>query len=109
MRQFCSNSVANERTLRSEAVSIVTEGGNVKITIQRGFRYVRVHCAQCHAIDKVSASPVTNAPPFRVLNLKYGVADLQRPLAEGVHPMMPLFRLSPGEIEDVMAYLKTLR
>jgi len=38
-----------------------------------------------------------------------GVADLQRPLAEGVHPMMPLFRLSPGEIEDVMAYLKTLR
>jgi mono/diheme cytochrome c family protein len=73
------------------------------------FRYVRVHCAQCHAIDKVSASPVTNAPPFRVLNLKYGVADLQRPLAEGVHPMMPLFRLSPGEIEDIMAYLKTLR
>jgi hypothetical protein len=39
----------------------------------------------------------------------YGVADLQRPLADGVHPMMPLFRLSPGEIEDVMAYLKTLR
>ena len=76
---------------------------------RRGFRYVRVHCTQCHAIDKVSASPVTNAPPFRVLNLKYGVADLQRPLAEGVHPMMPLFRLSPGEIEDIMAYLKTLR
>ncbi len=37
---------------------------------RRGFRYVRVHCAQCHAIDKVSTSPVTNAPPLRVLNLK---------------------------------------
>jgi hypothetical protein len=43
------------------------------------------------------------------LDLKYGVADLQRPLAEGIHPTMPLFRLTPGEIEDVMAYLKTLR
>ena len=151
MSNFAQTPVANERTLRSEAVSIVTEGGNVRISIQncgretrsclslraygrkrrsratappwssttrrqstgrpckppndvptllcktdttelngtemsqarwpaitlgvmllcesgpalaeqspaerRGFRYVRVHCAQCHAIDKVSASP----------------------------------------------------
>ena len=76
---------------------------------RRGLRFVRLHCAQCHAIDKVSASPVGNAPPLRTLNLKYGVADLQRPLAEGIHPTMPRFWLTPGEIEDVMAYLKTLR
>jgi hypothetical protein len=30
-------------------------------------------------------------------------------LAEGIHPTMPLFRLTSGEIEDVMAFLKTLR
>jgi hypothetical protein len=42
------------------------------------------------------------------LHLKYGVADLQRPLAEGVHPTMPLFKLTPGEIADVMAFFKTL-
>jgi len=72
-------------------------------------RFVSLHCAQCHAIDKVSASRLANAPPFRTLGLKYGFADLQRPLAEGIHPTMPLFRLTSGEIEDVMAYLKTLR
>ena len=76
---------------------------------QRGLTLLRAHCEQCHAIDKVSASRLANAPPFRTLGLKYGVADLQRPLAEGIHPTMPLFRLTSGEIEDVMAYLKTLR
>lgn len=49
------------------------------------------------------------APPFRALYLKYAVADLQRPLAEGIHPVMPRFRLEPDQVEDVMAYLKTLR
>lgn len=76
---------------------------------RRGLRFVRMHCAQCHAIDKVSASPLPIAPPFRTLHLKYHVADLQRPLAQGIHPMMPLFRLEPDQVEDVMAYLKTLQ
>ena len=30
---------------------------------QRGLTFVRVHCAQCHAIDKVSDSPLAIAPP----------------------------------------------
>jgi cytochrome c len=76
---------------------------------RRGLRFVRMHCAQCHAIDKVSASPLPMAPPLRTLHLKYHVADLQRPLAQGIHPMMPLFRLEPDQVEDVMAYLKTLQ
>ncbi len=49
------------------------------------------------------------APPLRALYLRYPVADLQRPLAEGIHPVMPRFRLEPDQVEDVMAYLKTLR
>jgi hypothetical protein len=36
------------------------------------------------------------------------VEDLQRPLAEGIHPKMPLFQLTQAEIIDLMAYLKTL-
>jgi mono/diheme cytochrome c family protein len=34
---------------------------------QRGLTFVRVHCAQCHAIDRVSDSPLAIAPPFRTL------------------------------------------
>lgn len=78
---------------------------------QRGLTFVRVHCAQCHAIDRVSESPLTIAPAFRSLHLKFPIASLERRLAEGIiagHPTMPQFRLDPDHIADVMAYLRTL-
>ena len=79
--------------------------------VQRGLTFVRAHCAQCHAIDKVSESPLAIAPPFRTLHLKYPIEDLARPLAEGIiagHPTMPQLRLEPDQVADVIAYLKTL-
>jgi cytochrome c len=75
---------------------------------RRGFRLVSLHCARCHAIDKVGESPLAIAPAFRTLHLKYPVSDLQRPLAQGVHPDMPRFQLEAGQVQDIMAYLKTL-
>ena len=75
---------------------------------RRGMRFVRLNCARCHAIGKVGESPLANAPPFRTLHLKYPVSDLQRPLAQGIHPVMPIFKLEANQVEDVLAYLKTL-
>ena len=76
---------------------------------RRGQRFVQLHCAQCHAIDKISESPLPNAPPFRTLDLKYPIADLQRPLAQGIHPQMPKFELELNQVFDIMAFLKSLR
>lgn len=78
---------------------------------QRGLVFVRTHCAQCHSIDKVTASPLRVAPPFRTLHLRYPVENLEESLSEGIitgHPSMPQFRLDPGQIADVIAYLKSL-
>jgi cytochrome c len=75
---------------------------------RRGLIFVREYCSQCHGIGKVGGSPVANAAPFHVLRLRYPVADLQRPLLEGIHPAMPRFQLTPSQVMDVMAYLKTL-
>lgn len=75
---------------------------------RRGLIFVRVHCARCHAVDRVSASPLATARPLRALGIRYPVSDLQRPLAEGINPAMPMFRLTPSQLTDVMAYLKTL-
>jgi mono/diheme cytochrome c family protein len=75
---------------------------------RRGLIFVREYCSQCHAVGKVGGSPVANAAPFRVLRLRYPVADLQRPLLEGIQPAMPRFRLTPSQVMDVMVYLKTL-
>ena len=78
---------------------------------QRGFTFVRVHCSHCHSIDKVSESPLSVAPPFRRLHERYPVESLQESLAEGIitgHPSMPEFKLDPGQVNDVISYLKTL-
>jgi mono/diheme cytochrome c family protein len=75
---------------------------------RRGLAFVRANCGHCHAVDRASASTVTAARPLHALQVRYAVADLQRPLAEGVHPMMPVFRLTAGQVADVMAYLRTL-
>lgn len=78
---------------------------------QRGLVFVRTHCAQCHAIDKVSPSPLAAAPPFRTLHRKYPVESLEEALAEGIvtgHPSMPEFRLDLGQVNDVITFFKTL-
>jgi mono/diheme cytochrome c family protein len=78
---------------------------------QRGLTFVRANCHQCHAIDKISQSPLSIAPPFRTLHLRYPVESLEEAFAEGIvtgHPTMPEFKLDPGQIGDVIAYLKTL-
>jgi cytochrome c len=79
---------------------------------QRGLTFVRVHCAQCHSIDKVSDSPLTIAPPFRTLHQKFPIETLRPRLAEGImatHPTMPQFRLDADQISDVIAYIETLQ
>lgn len=78
---------------------------------RRGKAYVVSHCARCHAIDRVSSSPLTIAPPFRTLHLRYPVETLGEALAEGIytgHAEMPAFELTPDQIHDVLSYLKTL-
>lgn len=75
---------------------------------RRGLIFVREYCSRCHAIGRVDESRLANAPSFRTLHLRYPVADLQRPLLEGIHPVMPRYQLTPSQVSDVMAYLKTL-
>ena len=78
---------------------------------QRGLVIVRTNCSRCHAVGKVGDSPLPVAPPFRTLHERYPVDDLQEPLAEGIvtgHPTMPEFRFDPGQVGDIIAYLKSL-
>ena len=49
--------------------------------------------------------------PLRTLHERYPVESLEEPLAEGIitgHPSMPEFQLDPGQVADVIAYLKSL-
>ena len=79
--------------------------------VGRGRTLVQTNCARCHAVGRVGASPLREAPPFRELHTRYPVEDLAESLAEGIrtgHPGMPEFRFDPDQVEALIAYLKTL-
>ena len=79
---------------------------------QRGLTFVRTNCAQCHAIDKVSPSPSVASrrrSAACITCIRSNRSKRHWPKASGSgHPTMPEFRLDPGQIGDVIAYLKTL-
>ena len=79
--------------------------------VRRGHDFAQTNCAPCHAIGQTGESPLAKAPPFRSLHLRYPVEDLSEALAEGIrttHREMPQFELDVGQIEDLIAYLKSL-
>jgi mono/diheme cytochrome c family protein len=78
---------------------------------QRGRLFAQTNCARCHSIDKATPSPLSIAPPFRTLRLRYPVETLEEALGEGIvtgHPSMPEFKLDPGQVGDLIAFLKSL-
>ena len=80
--------------------------------IAHGHDLVRKNCSACHAIGETGDSPLPLAPPFRTLSRKYPVEDLQESLAEGIvsgHPAMPQFRFTPADVNDLIAYLKSIQ
>ena len=95
--------------LLSAGLSVAT--AETSPTVRRGLNLAVANCARCHAIDKISPSPLSLAPPFRALHLRYPVENLAESLAEGIvtgHQNMPVFRLDPGQIVDFIDFLKSL-
>lgn len=77
----------------------------------RGRAFVEANCARCHAVGPKGESPNASAPAFRTLHERYPVENLAESLAEGIvtgHPDMPEFELDQDQIDDLLAYLKTL-
>jgi len=80
--------------------------------VQRGQVFVQQHCSQCHAVGRTGDSPLAEAPPFRTLQSRYPVEDLAEAFAEGIttgHPSMPEFQLDAAQINDLIAYLKSIQ
>jgi len=79
---------------------------------RKGGEIAQIMCGRCHATRLSGISKHPQAPAFRKVAIKYPVEQLQEALAEGIttgHPDMPEFELTTDQIEDMIAYLKTLR
>ena len=84
---------------------------NAEPNVLAGKAFAQANCSHCHSIDKFTLSSLAIAPPFRTLHERYPVESLEEALAEGImtgHPSMPEFKLDPGQIGDLISFLKSL-
>jgi cytochrome c len=82
-------------------------------SLSGGRRIANAQCGTCHAIDRQGESPNPRAPRFRDLGPRYPFDGLREALAQGMivgHPaLMPKVVLGPAQIDDLIAYLKSLQ
>lgn len=77
-----------------------------------GYRIAKEHCATCHAIDAMSASPRSEAPPLRAILTRVPEGMLTDHLIEGVrigHDEMPRFDFTVRAADTLVAYLKSIQ
>lgn len=78
----------------------------------RGEQLATRACAGCHAVGAVGDSPMTAATPFREIVRRYPLDRLEGAFAEGLvtsHPAMPDHVFRASEIDDLIAYLETVK
>jgi mono/diheme cytochrome c family protein len=76
-----------------------------------GHRLAETWCASCHVIDRVAKSGTsTGAPPFPAVARMASVTPLSlRVFLQTPHQRMPDLHLSREEIDDVIAYILSMR
>ncbi len=78
----------------------------------RGRAIAVAGCASCHAIDREGVSAFPAATPFRNIVRRRSLDDIEAAMARGLitsHPAMPPYAFRAAEIDDLRAYLETLR
>lgn len=79
--------------------------------VRNGRALARAHCAECHAIGRSGRSARPAATPFRLIPQRYPVEALEEAFGEGIsgsHKGMPDFRFDPADIDDLLAYIRSL-
>ncbi len=82
------------------------------VAASRGRAIALAGCASCHAIDPAGSSPYQAATPFRDIVKRRSLDSIALAMNEGLvtsHPAMPPYTFRAAEIDDLRAYLETLR
>ncbi|MDP3404184.1 MAG: cytochrome c [Brevundimonas sp.] len=106
----CSHPPPGVEAARAPAAAAAPD--ELRQAVLRGQQITAGTCASCHAIGPVGDSPMTAATPLREIARRYPLDQLEEAFAEGLvtgHPAMPEFVFRAAEIDDLMAYLQTLK
>jgi mono/diheme cytochrome c family protein len=77
---------------------------------EAGHAYAQKFCADCHAVDKDTTLLFTDIPSFQEVADSEGMSP--RALAvwlQTSHPNMPDFIIPPDDMDNVIAYIMSLR
>ncbi len=99
--------IAVAAVLATPCAAAAQEVGN----IEAGHAYAKKICAECHAVERgEKESPYLDLPSFQAVADSPGITE--RALAvwlQNPHPNMPDFILPQPDMEDVIAYIMSLK
>ena len=77
----------------------------------RGLVYAKKACSECHAVEKGEVSPDIKAPNFSAIADSPGMTEraLVVWLQSSHHATMPNFIIAPDDLDNVVAYIMSLR
>jgi mono/diheme cytochrome c family protein len=82
----------------------------VEVDREPGFQIAQQICAECHGIGIGLLSPDPRAPSFFVIANQPGTTELAfRVFLRTTHENMPNLIIEPSQIDDLLAYLRSLR
>ena len=75
-----------------------------------GAAYAKQVCVKCHAIDQTGISPELTAPPFKDVANTPGMTETALTVwLRTSHPTMPNIIVEPADMNNVIAYILSLK
>ena len=76
----------------------------------RGEVLAQQRCAECHATKAAQQSPNPKAPAFAAIANEPSATDYSlRVFLRTTHATMPNFKINPDDIDDLVAYIRSLK
>lgn len=102
-----------DRRLGTTLIFVMLALGNAhpaRAAADNGAQLARQWCANCHVIGNNSAGPVPQGPPsFQMIAHSGLTVDQLRAFLSHPHGAMPDLSLTRAEIDELIAYINTLR
>ena len=101
---------ARDALVRLSAASTIAAQSTKRVAAGRAL--AEKTCGWCHAIGRRGDSPNKAAPPFRDIHARHPVLALREPISRAIatpHDRMPQLSLSNAEIDQMIAYINSLR
>lgn len=82
-----------------------------RVDVSRGLTLARAWCAECHGVEAGEQTGAYETPPsFQSIARNPEVTETAlKAFLQSTHPLMPQVKLNPDEIEELTAYILSLK